>query len=265
MNQIIWSPSEVVVDLGFYAVHWYSLLFAVGFVAGYFLVKSSYLRTNIPLDKLDSLSIYVVLGTVIGARMGHCLFYEPDYYLTRPWEILLPFSFEGGFRFTGFRGLASHGGGIGLVTAIYIYSKRNELTPLWVMDQLALATPLVGAFIRLGNLMNSEIIGTPSSLPWAFVFERVDPIARHPAQLYEALAYFGVFIFMRYALPKSHTPGYFLGWCLSLIFTVRFFIEFIKIDQVAFEAGMILNMGQLLSLPFIVLGIYLIRNKKTEG
>lgn len=199
---------------------------------------------------------------VVGARLGHCLFYQPDYYLKYPLEILLPFSWESGtFRFTGYRGLASHGGAIGLIIAVLLFYRKTGIHFLRVFDYIAIAAPLGGTFIRLGNLMNSEIIGNPTNLPWAFIFTRVDRIPRHPAQLYEAIAYltFFLLVFMIYnKRGKTLKRGFLFGLVLILIFTFRFFIEFLKKEQVDFEKGLMLNMGQWLSIPFILVGGYLV-------
>ena len=209
-------------------------------------------------DELNDLIWYVILGTVIGARLGHCLFYNPSYYLSHPLEILQIWK----------GGLASHGAAIGILTAIYFYvKKRKGLTFLWLMDRLVITVALAGFFIRMGNLFNSEIIGKPTNSNWGFVFVSVDNIPRHPAQLYEAIAYLLVFILI-YAVffvkREKLKNGSIFGLFLILVFAFRFFVEFIKENQSYFEEKMILNMGQLLSIPLILLGIYLVfrRNKK---
>jgi phosphatidylglycerol:prolipoprotein diacylglycerol transferase len=202
------------------------------------------------------------VGIVVGARLGHCLFYQPDYYLKHPLEMILPFSWEDGrIELTGYRGLASHGGTIGLIIAVLLFHRKTGIHFLTVFDYIAIVAPLGGAFIRLGNLMNSEIIGNPTNLPWAFVFTRVDQIPRHPAQLYEAIAYlvFFILLFSIYNRRRgSLKKGYLFGLALILIFTFRFLIEFLKEEQVDFEKGLMLNMGQILSIPFILAGIYLV-------
>ena len=235
---------------------------------GYYLLKKEFTREGKPVKLLDQMALYVILGTVLGARMGHCLFYEPDYYLSRPLEMILPFKFDP-FEFTGFRGLASHGGAIGILLALAFFVWRSKVPYLWVMDKLALVIPLSGAFIRMGNLMNSEIIGRPTDLPWAFVFESVDDQARHPSQLYEAISYVLIFFFIRYIhknLPKRQ-DGWLFGWFLTLLFAARFFIELLKENQSAFEDDLTFNMGQLLSVPFVLVGLYLLyaRNKKVAN
>ena len=211
----------------------------------------------------DPLFVYCFIGILVGARLGHCLFYQPDIFLSS-WhhfvEIFIPIEFlsDGSWHFTGYRGLASHGGTLGLMIALWAYVRKTGMNLWQVLDNIAIATPVTACFIRLGNLMNSEIIGKVSDVPWAFVFERVDAMPRHPGQLYEAIAYAILFFigwrFYR-RMPQRVGTGYFFGLCLAYIFTARFFIEFTKEVQEAFEASLPLDMGQLLSLPFIVLGV----------
>jgi prolipoprotein diacylglyceryl transferase len=216
-------------------------------------------------EKLDNLLVFIGIGTVIGARLGHCLFYEFDYYFQNPLEILLPFRFYPKFEFTGFQGLASHGGAIGILVAVFFYSKSQGINIYWVLDKLALVVPLGCGLIRFGNLFNSEMIGHPTTVPWAFVFHKIDAIPRHPGQLYEALAYFSIFIFLNiFSNRIKKENGYLFGLFLVLLFSARFVLEFFKIDQVDFEAGMVLNMGQILSLPFIFVGLILM-NKKNQA
>jgi phosphatidylglycerol---prolipoprotein diacylglyceryl transferase len=264
MAYIIWNPDITIIDLGFFALRWYSVLFAMGFLLGYFIIKKHFIKENVPVEKLEKLTLYVGLATVIGARLGHCLFYDFDYYSQNILEIFLPFRFHPELHFIGFQGLASHGGGIAIIIALIIYSYKYNLKLLWLLDKLALATPLVGFMIRMGNLMNSEIIGNPAAVPWAFIFQKVDNVPRHPGQLYEAILYLGIFILLYFINKKIHKePGYIFGLFLILLFSVRFIIEFYKIDQSSFEADMFLNMGQLLSIPFILFGLVLmvLKNK----
>ena len=258
LNYIHWNPSPYIADFGFFALHWYSFFFMMSFLIGYWLMKRYFKEANLPLEQLDKLFVYTVLGGIIGARLGHCLFYDFAYFSKHPLEIILPFKFEPEFRFEGFRGLASHGGGIGLLISLYFYTRKYKVDFLWLLDRLALITPLAGCFIRLGNLMNSEIIGKPATVSWAFVFERVDEIPRHPGQLYEAILYLLIFIFLQlvYRRNPKRRNGFLFGLFLILLFSARFVIEFFKEDQSAFEAGWMLNLGQLLSLPFIGLGVW---------
>ncbi len=225
------------------------------------MVKWLYEDQKIGRDKFDPLFLYCFIGILAGCRLGHCLFYEPSYYLTslpHIVEMFLPIHFvEGGVKFTGYEGLASHGGTIGLILGMWAYNRRYKVSLWTVFDNIAIATPITSCCIRLGNLMNSEIIGKATEVPWAFIFERVDMLPRHPSQLYEAIAYFlfffvGLYIYLQRKIPVGR--GFYFGLCLTLIFAFRFFIEFTKVDQVEFEAGMALNMGQLLSIPFVVLG-----------
>ncbi len=257
---ITWDANPNIFDLGFYALRWYSVLFLGGFVLSYLIVKHRFKTALVNPYLLDRLTIYTVAGTLVGARLGHCLFYDWGYYHSHLIEIILPFQFTPHFKITGYQGLASHGGGIGIFIALWLYHRKyhKDINLLWVMDQLALVVPLAGCFIRLGNLMNSEIIGRPTELSWAFIFVRDDGVPRHPAQLYEALAYLGIFILLNLAAKYwSSKNGFLLGLFLILIFTARFLLEDLKEDQVAFEAHMSLNMGQLLSIPFILTGVIL--------
>ncbi len=267
---ITWNPNPNIFDLGFYALRWYSVLFLGGFVWSYLIIKQRFKSALINPYLLEKLTIYIIAGTLIGARLGHCLFYDWEYYHSHLIEIILPFQFAPTFKVTGYQGLASHGGGIGIFIALWLYHRKYQkyINLLWVMDQLALIVPLAGCCIRLGNLMNSEIIGRPTEVSWAFIFVREDSIPRHPAQLYEALAYLGIFIILNLVTRyRSLKNGFLLGLFLALVFTARFLLEGLKEDQAAFEAHMSLNMGQLLSIPFIVAGVILmiIKSGKNTG
>lgn len=269
LNYILWNPDVEAFHLFGFSVRWYSLCWLIGLVLAYFIVQRLYKQQKIKDELFDPLFLYCFFGILLGARLGHCLFYQPEYYLTS-WqhfiEMIVPIHFlpAGGWKFVGYEGLASHGGTIGLIVALYLYYRRTRLNLWQVLDNIAIATPITACFIRLGNLMNSEIIGKVTDVPWAFIFERVDKMPRHPGQLYEAIAYF-VFFFVGIWLyrkrPQRVGTGFFFGLCLTLIFTFRFFIEYTKDIQVDFESGMPLNMGQILSLPFIAIGIYCMRRK----
>ena len=269
LNYILWNPDVEAFHLFGFSVRWYSLCWLIGLVLAYFIVQRLYKQQKIKDELFDPLFLYCFFGILLGARLGHCLFYQPEYYLTS-WqhfiEMIVPIHFlpAGGWKFVGYEGLASHGGTIGLIVALYLYYRRTWLNLWQVLDNIAIATPITACFIRLGNLMNSEIIGKVTDVPWAFIFERVDKMPRHPGQLYEAIAYF-VFFFVGIWLYRKHPQrvgtGFFFGLCLTLIFTFRFFIEYTKDIQVDFESGMPLNMGQILSLPFIAIGIYCMRRK----
>jgi phosphatidylglycerol:prolipoprotein diacylglycerol transferase len=259
---INWNHDGSIIDLGFYDLRWYSLLFAMGFVLSLILIKRQFKIEQVSEEKLDILFIYIVVATVLGARLGHCLFYEFDYYSRHPIEILLPFRFFPEFELTGFRGLASHGGAIGILVAVLIYSKTQKMNALWVLDKLALVIPLAAGCIRVGNLFNSEMIGNPTDVPWAFVFENVDTLPRHPGQLYEAIAYFSIFLFLNLiSMNVKRENGFMFGLFLVLMFSARFILEFFKINQVSFESSMAMNMGQILSLPFIIVGFILMVRK----
>lgn len=268
---ILWNPSEVIFHIGSFGIRWYSMCWAVGLVLGAMLMQKLYKDQKLPEEKVSTLFVYILASVLIGARLGHCLFYQPDYFLasgTNFIEMLIPFHHmpDCSWRYTGYEGLASHGGVIGMIIAIFIYSLRNKI-PVWVvLDNMGICACITATFIRLGNLMNSEIIGKVTDVPWAFIFERVDQYPRHPGQLYEALSY-ACFFFIIYAVYRRHQEkvgtGFYVGLCLALVFTARFFIEFTKDIQVAFEAGMPLDMGQLLSIPFVAIGIYcMVRKKK---
>lgn len=286
---INWNPDPELFNLfGHLPIRYYGLLWVVGIALAYIVVRRQYRDRKIGDDKFEPLFFYCFFGILIGARLGHCLFYQPDYYLHHFWEMILPVKFlpDGGWKWTGYEGLASHGGTLGLIIALWLYCRKTKMHYMDVLDIIAVATPVTACCIRLANLMNSEIIGKPTDVPWAFVFERVDMLPRHPAQLYEAIAYFIFFLGMVYlykrgqkkqaavpakqasALPYYHR-GFFFGLCLTEIFVFRFFVEFLKEDQVNFEKGMWLNMGQWLSIPFVIIGIYFMyfygKKKKTRG
>jgi len=265
IDTIIWDPNDALIDLGFFALRYYSLFFLLAFVFSYIVVKKQFIKHQINVELMDSLTVYVVLGTLIGARLGHCLFYDFAYYSKHPLEIILPFTFTPEFKITGFQGLASHGGGIGIMVSLILFSRKFKIKLWFLLDQIALVVPLAGACIRMGNLMNSEIIGKPTDVRWAFVFLKDDNIPRHPAQLYEAIAYLLIFGFVYLMVKKYPKPsGFYFGLVIFLIFCFRIAIEFIKEDQSAFEAGMLLNMGQILSIPFILTGLCImyLKNKK---
>ena len=284
---ILWNPS-----LTFGPFRWYSLCWLIGLALAYFIVRHLFYEQGIAERTIkkngkkevenvfDPLFIYCFLGILIGARLGHCLFYQPDYFLTSGKhivEMFLPIHFmaDGGWKFTGYEGLASHGGTLGLMIALWLYVRYSKIGIWTVLDNIAIATGTTACFIRLGNLMNSEIIGKVTDVPWAFIFERVDNLPRHPGQLYEAIAY-AILFFIMWAIykrsrknpstntlhptPNTQYPqvgtGWYFGFCLFYIFTFRFLIEYTKDVQEAWEADMLFNMGQLLSVPFIIIGLY---------
>ncbi len=247
---MIWNADPVAITLGPIAVHWYGLLFAAGFFVGLRLMTRMYIREGRDPAELDLLFGYVVAGVLVGARLGHCLLYDPAYYFAHPLDILK--IWEGG--------LASHGGVVGLVVAVWLFLRRAggpEL--LWLLDRLAIPGALGGACIRLGNFMNSEIVGIPTTAPWAVVFERVDGLPRHPVQLYEAVAYALIFValFGAYRRGAGQRRGLLTGSLLALAFAARFGLEFFKTPQAAYEQGFVLTVGQWLSLPCILAGAWL--------
>ncbi|MBR3939545.1 MAG: prolipoprotein diacylglyceryl transferase [Bacteroidales bacterium] len=252
-----WNVSPIIFSIGSFGVRWYSLLFALGFIAAYFILQKMFKKENVDIDILDRFTIYMFVSLLVGLRLGHCLFYEPDYYLAHPLEIVLPFDFETG-RFVGYQGLASHGGAIGILIGIYLFYRKTKINWVWILDRLVIVIPLVGACVRVGNLMNSEIYGCQTSLPWGFIYlQNGEIVPKHPTQLYEALSYFLIFVSLMIYYFKTNgkpRPGKVFGIFLVALFGIRFLIEFIKEDQVGFEDGMFFNMGQLLSIPFILAG-----------
>ena len=260
IDYINWNIDPEIVHLFGVSLRYYGVLFVGGLVLCIYILKWIFKNEDIPLTNLDKLSIYGMIGIFAGARLGHCLFYDPSYYFSHPLEMLLPIqrSAEGGYTFTGYSGLASHGGAIGLLIALIVYAKKTNESIIKTIDLIAVVAPLGGCFIRLANLMNSEIVGIPTNVPWAFIFVREDNLPRHPAQLYEAISYlliFGLLFYIYKTKREKLQNGFFFGLSIALIFVARFFIEFIKEKQVPFEEQMKLDMGQLLSIPFILVGI----------
>ncbi|WP_378186915.1 prolipoprotein diacylglyceryl transferase [Aquimarina sp. W85] len=296
-SQITWSPVEGI-DLGFFMIRFYSLMFVIAFSLGWYLMKQIYIRENISIEKLDSVFIYAVVGTLIGARLGHVIFYDWDYYRNNLLEIFLPIRFNPTFEFIGFRGLASHGAAIAFIIAMYYYSKKVlEKHPLWILDRVTIPAAFGGIFVRLGNFFNSEIIGEPTDSVFGVRFVRetlsqyevvkatgiknvneaynavinnpeyaslLETVPfRHPAQLYEAFGYVIVsFIlwFLYWKTNKRTHSGFLFGMYLILIWVVRFIVEFVKKSQGGFEdsLGDVLSTGQWLSIPFIIVGLYFV-------
>lgn len=259
LNYITWNVDPVLFQLGPFALRWYSLAFMVGFLVGYDIVARMFKHEGAPEKWLGTLLAWTVAGTIIGARLGHVFFYEWDLYKQNPIEIL----------YVWHGGLASHGGTIGIILGVILFSIiTTKRSPLWTFDRLVVPIALVGGLIRLGNLMNSEIFGHATSLPWGFMFVRSREWhevyfgqACHPTQIYEALCYFALFgllMWMYWKKNAEERPGLIFGTFFIGIFVPRFLIEFIKNNQVDFEQGMMLNMGQWLSVPFIIIGIALV-------
>ncbi|MPQ47108.1 prolipoprotein diacylglyceryl transferase [Marinifilum sp. N1E240] len=253
---ILWDVKPEIFTIGSFSVRWYGLLFALGFLLGYYIVEKMFKKDGIKLEWLDKLFLYTMIATVVGARLGHVFFYGWEFYSQHPAEIIKVWR----------GGLASHGAAIGIIAALWFYSKKvSKKSILWILDYVVIPVALAGCFIRLGNLMNSEIVGIRTDVSWGFQFVRAsifEPNApRHPAQLYEAICYlfsFGVLMFMYWKTDAKQRSGMIFGAFLVLIFTARFFIEFIKENQEAFEEGMSLNMGQWLSIPFVLMGAYFV-------
>jgi prolipoprotein diacylglyceryl transferase len=259
---ITWNIDPEIFSIGKHAIRWYGLMFALAFLTGYWIFKRYLRGDKLTSEMVDSLLIYIAIGAIVGARLGHCLFYEPDYYLRNPLQIL--FIWKGG--------LASHGGIIGLFLALWLYIRKYKIPFLWLIDRIAIVVALANAYIRIGNFFNSEIYGRPTNLPWGVEFIRdrlydsitgeiLPTVARHPTQIYEALSCFLIFIASFIFYRKRNMAirdGFIFSISMIAQFSARFLIEFLKNDQVAFEAGMKFNMGQLLSLPFILAGIGLV-------
>ena len=273
LGYIYWDPNPDIFYIGNLSVRWYGLLFAGGLLIGYYIGEWMLKSEGVKQKWIESLFVYILIATVVGARLGHVFFYGPYFdhvetglygneylvrgYLSHPLDIFKVWQ----------GGLASHGGTIGIIIALYIHSRLiTKRTVLWSLDRIAVPTALVGSMIRMGNLMNSEVYGVKTTLPWGFVFSlNGEALPKHPTQIYEALAYLISFVWLVFLYKKTtakNRPGLLLGAFFILIFTARFFIEFIKEDQELFEANMVLNMGQWLSIPFIIAGIFLVVRAK---
>ena len=303
---IDWQPSMVAFEIGPFTVLWYSLCWVIGLVGAYFIVRRLYADQQIDpalengkkvdTHRFDPLFLYCFVGVVLGARLGHCLFYEPEYYLSSfrgIVEMFLPVRIDGGggWHLEGYRGLASHGGTIGLMVAMLLYCKSKKVPMFVILDNLGIAAPFCAACIRIGNLMNSEIIGTQTDKPWGFLFHTNEAmvngelVARHPSQLYEAIAYIVIFAVILFIYGRSRRAylgkenqlyqvrerisagsGFYFGLCIAAIFTFRFFVEFLKKEQGGIDDGSLpLDMGQLLSIPFVIAGIWAMTRKiKTQ-
>lgn len=265
LQYINWNPSpEIFTIPGIdWPVRWYGLMWALAFIGSHMVMNRVYKAEHRTDKQLDTLTLYIILGTIIGARLGHCLFYGPWFneydafgrliaegYLSNPLNILKVY--EGG--------LASHGGAIGIIIAMILYCRKTGESWLWLFDRLVIVVPFAGMCIRIGNLMNSEIIGTITSVPWAFIFVQEDAHPRHPAQLYEAIFCLFLFLFLYWLWKKKRNqygPGFMFGFFCTVLWAERFFDEFVKENQVAFEENLVLNMGQWLSIPFIIVGIFM--------
>jgi len=260
MWPIIWDADPEIINLfGKISLRWYGLLFAGGLILGYITAKKKFLTKGWSVEEIEKLSMYVFIATILGARLGHCLFYEPDYYLSNPLEMILPFSWKSGsFEMTGFSGLASHGGIFGVFISILLFARKYKKPIFQILDISAIGGSVAAIFIRIANFMNSEIIGKATRSDIGIIFKKVDDVPRHPGQLYEAFAYFLIFIILSFLYKKkkeSFKEGFIFGLFFTLLFMARFVIEYFKENQVNFEEGLLFNMGQMLSFPFIVGGI----------
>lgn len=235
----------------------------IAFFLGFYILKKVYTKENLNIKLLEHLAIYIFIGVLVGARLGHCLFYDFDYYMSNPLEMILPFGKDslGNWSFRGYAGLASHGGIVGIVIAICIYCWKYKASVWDILDKLALVGPSGGACIRFGNFFNSEIIGKPTDSIFGVVFKQVDALPRYPSQLYEAFSYVLIFILVYYLYNKrkeQHGPGFIFGVTITLVFISRFIIEFSKIVQSPFEESLPIDMGQILSIPFIIIGLIIL-------
>ena len=272
--QIVWEPASDGIRLfGDFKIHYYSLMWMIAFIFGLQIMKKIYKNEGESESKMDSLFMYSVLGIMIGARLGHVIFYQSELFREDFFSVFLPFKFSGGFEFTGFRGLASHGAAIGMIISMYIYNKKIlKKSVLWILDRVVIPCALGAIFIRIGNFFNSEMIGKPASedLPWAIIFKDMDSIPRHPGQLYEAFGYIFVFLILLllyWKTNKRQQEGFLFGLFLILLMAVRVFVEQFKIAQVDGREDWILglNTGQVLSIPFILIGLYFMIFYKTKA
>jgi prolipoprotein diacylglyceryl transferase len=254
-----WNADPIAVSIGPLSIHWYGLFFAAAFIAGLQIMGRMFVREGRDKNDLDSLLGFVVIGALVGARLGHCLLYDPAFYLSNPLEILK--IWEGG--------LASHGGVVGILLGVWVYARTRNHPFLWLLDRIAVPAALGGAFIRVGNFMNSEIVGMPTIVSWAVIFERLDPLPRHPVQLYEAAAYLLVFAVLFLAYQREglrRRQGLLAGIFLVLVFAARFVLEFYKMPQAAYEYGQFLTVGQWLSVPCVLAGFwFLFRAVRGKG
>lgn len=261
---VTWKVDPVAFHIGSVEVRWYGILLATGFLLAYYTLQQIFKTEKLSQKLLDKISIWTIVWTIIGLRLGHFLFYEPEMFVKAPLQILLPIDSQG--NFIGYQGLASHGAVIAIILFVIYYTWRHKINVLWLMDRLAIAIPIAAAFVRCGNLMNHEIVGSITTVPWAFDFTMGGPgvagTLRHPAQLYESVVYFLLFIglityYFKFAKGKV-AAGRMAGTTLTVIFIARFIIEFFKEVQVESEIGHVLNNGQWLSIPIIVIGIVLL-------
>lgn len=265
---IQWDPS-LGIDLGIITIRYYSLMFLIAFSAGFYITKRIFISEGVSLEKLDKLLIYTILSTLIGARLGHVIFYQPELFLEDPLSVFLPVSFVPEIELTGFRGLASHGAAIGIAIGMYFYSKKvTKKSIFWILDRITMPVAFGGAFVRIGNFLNSEIIGKATQSDFGVVFVQLgENFARHPAQLYESVCYFilfGILSLLFWKTQVKQKMGVLFGIFFTLLWTIRFIVEYVKEPQVAERANWVFNTGQLLSIPMILIGLGIIyfSNKK---
>jgi len=269
--KIQWAPSETLFKIGSFGIHYYSLMFVIAFSLGYYIMSNLYRKEKVSVEYIEPLLFYVVIATLLGARLGEVFFYSWGYYQNHLIEILLPirerentsllFGLIEGYEFTGFRGLASHGASIGIFTGLYLYQKKYTYKPLfWILDRLVIPVSIGAAFVRIGNFFNSEIVGNYTGNNFGVVFINRREIApRHPAQLYEAIGYIGLYFLLRYLYnnKKNQKEGYLFGLFFVSLFGIRFIVEFVKESQGGFETYLpILSTGQWLSIPMILFGLF---------
>ena len=268
--KILWEPSATLFKIGSFGIHYYSLMFVIAFVLGFNIMKKMYEKEKVSIESLESMLFYIVIATLLGARLGHVFFYDWAYYQDHLMEILLPIASKpgGGFAFVGFRGLASHGAAIGILLGIILYQRNYPYKPLaWILDRLIIPTTLGGAFVRIGNFFNSEIVGDFTGNNFGVVFvNRSESLPRHPAQLYEAILYFALFFFLRYLYRKGlrQKDGFLVGVFMTALFSIRFVVEYVKASQGGFETFLpALSTGQWLSLPLIIAGLFVMYRTRT--
>ena len=258
MDYLIWDFDPVLASFKHIRIHWYGAMFALALLSNYIFMHWVYWRELGNTEDVDRLLWYCMGGSVLGARLGHVIFYNPDYYVTEPLKIFA--IWEGG--------LASHGGVIGVLISLYIYQRKASFNYLWILDRAAIAASLSGSLVRIGNFLNSEIPGIESNVPWAVIFKRLDNIPRHPVQLYEALSYAGIFLFLLFLYKKSKTfcfNGQLCAWFLILVFSARFILEFYKVKLVNYDTQLWISTGQMLSIPFVLIGLSLLYYAKKQS
>ncbi len=251
MEHFVWNINPVLFDFGAIKIRWYGLMFASAFMSSFAVMQWIYKREGKNIEELDRLLWYMAIGTIVGARLGHCLFYDPGYYLSHPWKILA--IWEGG--------LASHGANIGILIGLYLYQLKTDDGYVWLLDRVAVAATIAASFIRIGNFFNSEILGVPTDVPWAIVFARVDYLPRHPVQLYESLSYLLIFLILIFVYKKTADKGFkglLFGAFATMAFFARFCLEFVKTRQASYSNDLGLTTGQLLSIPFFLIGVFFI-------